>query len=445
LKTSKVGPPSRDSALSQDSLEVPGLAERTAAFLDGAHLREATARDVAPPVEFRWTCFMAEAFVGAALRQAGEKLDSVRHVALRVLHRGVAGKSAGRCSGPLQSSGPYAVAAVPCRSSLISDVLGGKDFHIDEEAQPEPAEEAEEEPASMKETDDAHLIYAKLCDASELAPYHVQTVTGLVASAGQGALNNAALLALTRHAQKLNKTSAAAAARLLETLLGLVTGKSTRMGLPALKALAVLLDAYAFNSLCCEAAAPKSAWTEERAALAQQRAGPDDSGGAARTLALALAREGSQNRTAKDVRKCCALADALLATVLFSAANAPTAARAAVVALLRLLTSPYPRARAHVAEQLYARLVELDVDVGGAALLATSADVDAVQEMLGEQQWDGDDVDDMRVCALRLAQKFGVDAEYSKLAEADAATAPKAAESTDELESYAYLVKDAGY
>ena len=142
-----------------------------------------------------------------------------------------------------------------------------------------------------------------------------------------------------------------------------------------------------------------------------------------------------QNTVPKRV---CATADALLAVLHATATTAPNAASIALSALIRCLCSPYPRVRAHVSEQLYARLVELAI-VDGCFLDPETLLV--AQDLLSSATWDTEEcADALNKTVVTLAEVLGIRDESGEKHITNITSKQK-----DELESYAHLIKDAGY
>jgi hypothetical protein len=150
-------------------------------------------------------------------------------------------------------------------------------------------------------------------------------------------------------------------------------------------------------------------------AIAANCIGPDEDEAFARNLVSALTAIAATPRCTRDVRKICVAADALLAALNAAAVNAPTAAGLALAAITRSLLSPYPRARASLA---------------------------AAQELLETVTWETEECSDaIYGTVLNLAGTLGIEPkDIQSRCIAKSMLKPK-----DELESYAHLVKDAGY
>ena len=194
-----------------------------------------------------------------------------------------------------------------------------------------------------------------------------------------------------------------------------------RMHLPLLRCLTVLIEAGALNQIL---------QTTSRIHNDPNALGLD--------LVSSLTLLAS-HKHASDVKKICAAVDALLAYLSAAAVSAPVLAHRSLATLLQCLHSPYPRIRAYIAEQVYARLVELSmvrncfVDMGP---------LSAAQELLCEINWGAEvnmeffnDVI-FRLCHILMIEKGHIQSQE----------APKVNhQECDELESYAYLVRVAGY
>jgi len=144
-------------------------------------------------------------------------------------------------------------------------------------------------------------------------------------------------------------------------------------------------------------------------------------------------------KVAKSVSKTCAVADALLAVLHATAITAWPVANASLMALLRCLVSPYPRLRVHIAEQMYARFVELSVF--DECFLDTEQLL-AAQNLLGCSIWDAEDCFNLTLDRVsRLALVFKIERGQIQ----PGLTTSSMKMPRDELDSYSNLVKEAGY
>jgi len=156
-------------------------------------------------------------------------------------------------------------------------------------------------------------------------------------------------------------------------------------------------------------------------------------------LTVAVSTLVSTPKCAKSVRVTCAVADALLALLNASATTSSLIADLVLTALLQCLHSPYPRARVYIAERLYGTLLELSVS----ECILKQAPLLTAQEILSNVTWEAEDcVSILEEAVVELARTLDIEAStLESLRMKRAADRP----SRDELESYAYLVKDAGY
>jgi len=197
--------------------------------------------------------------------------------------------------------------------------------------------------------------------------------------------------------------------------------ENIRSHLPLLRCLTALVDAGALHPIF-----------------------PQDSRRPATTRSLAcrlvknLSALVSSPRIAKHIAKTCAAADSLLAVLSATAAKSPLLAKSSLAALLRCLSCPFPRIRAHVAEELYARLVELSI-VEACYLGAKQLSV--AQTLLGDTAWAS------HTGAIRLEDtisRLSDVLEVEDQAEMEHTVSEKIP-SSDEFDSYNCLLRDAGH
>lgn len=342
---------------------------------------------------FSWGARESQELCCALLRHLSEKLDSVRKVSLQLL--------------PLLFK---RAPAVPMRNEIAVRLF-----------------------ANRKSTE----LPTRLCACLQLdGVYHSAILSGLIQSAGSRDSKMGTLFrhALVRHAmteaksQDNSDTFYIAKSLVLKTRsLGSRVSKAlsveerNRMHLPLLRCLTVLIEAGALNQIL---------QTTSRIHNDPNALGLD--------LVSSLTLLAS-HKHASDVKKICAAVDALLAYLSAAAVSAPVLAHRSLATLLQCLHSPYPRIRAYIAEQVYARLVELSmvrncfVDMGP---------LSAAQELLCEINWGAEvnmeffnDVI-FRLCHILMIEKGHIQSQE----------APKVNhQKCDELESYAYLVRVAGY
>ena len=406
---------------------IPALGERTAWLSSSDSLSFLVAET--PYMGFdsraRWTAVESEQFCCALLRHLGEKLDAVRNVALRLM--------------PILLK---VAPAIPKRSEIDDALSLGRMATID--------------------------LPTRLCTCLALGgAYHDAVFGGLFVSAGSsdsqsGERYKAALINYAVAATKVKDISDTT--RLANALIscayslrgskppklsdevyfkGFNAEERSRSFVPLMKCLTALLDGGAFLPLLTADGSRKlkssGSVLSISEAIAANCIGPDEDEAFARNLVSALTAIAATPRCTRDVRKICVAADALLAALNAAAVNAPTAAGLALAAITRSLLSPYPRARAHIAEQFYATLVELTI-VDGCFLAPGS--LAAAQELLETVTWETEECSDaIYGTVLNLAGTLGIEPkDIQSRCIAKSMLKPK-----DELESYAHLVKDAGY
>ena len=371
----------------------------------------------------KWTALESEQLCCAILRHLGEKLDAVRNVAFRLL--------------PIfLNFAPAVSKRKSVNDALILTRLDTTDLPV------------------------------RLCTCLGLGDaYHRAILSGLLVAAGSGdsQAGERCKAALIKYATMASKGQDQSDTVLLakslilyaEALIGPVSqtlasfplcnrlnaDERSRNFIPLMKCVTALLDAGAFSPLLSDPQNPKPTRrlvdriSENRVI---GRYGPDEDGAFAYCLVYALSRVAATPRCAKDVRKACATADALLAVLHATATTAPNAASIALSALIRCLCSPYPRVRAHVSEQLYARLVELAI-VDGCFLDPETLLV--AQDLLSSATWDTEEcADALNKTVVTLAAVLGIRDESGEKHITNITSKQK-----DELESYAHLIKDAGY
>ena len=343
---------------------------------------------------FSWGARESQELCCALLRHLSEKLDTVRKISLQLLPM-------------LFKRAP----AVPMRNEIeVRLFANGKSSELP----------------------------SRLCTCLQLkGAYHSAILSGLIQSAGSRDSKMGSLFrhALVHHAmteaktQDNSDTSYLARSFVLKTrTLGSRVSKApsveerSRMHLPLLRCLTALIEAGALNPIFQTASRVHS-----------------DPNALGLDLVISLTLLASYQHSS-DVKKICAAVDALLAYLSAAAVSAPVLAHRSLATLLQCLHSPYPRTRAYIAEQLYARLVELsmvrDCFVGMGPL-------SAAQELLCDINW-GAEVnmkffDDVifRLCHILMIEKGHIQSQEAP---------PKVNHTEcDELESYAYLVRVAGY
>lgn len=157
-------------------------------------------------------------------------------------------------------------------------------------------------------------------------------------------------------------------------------------------------------------------------------------------LAAALSTLVVTPKCAKNVRMTCAVADALLALLHASAISTSLTTDLALTALLQCLQFPYPCARVYISERLYGTLLELSVSE---ECCLKQAPLLKAQDILSNAPWDAEDSEGvLKEAVFELAHVLEI-----KTSEVESPRLKRAAERLpqDELESYSYLVKDAGY
>lgn len=440
--------PTPPSETTPASLKVPDLDERRRKFGDAERLPLSPAVDET----LLWTPALAHSLISVLLRQLGDKLSVVRATAARVLRNVLS---------------PDAVGLVPARPALVATLV------IDD----------------MDEDHDA-AVFRGLASAMAAAPtYHAACLGGLAVTAGafdsraseaarqalvdaalgyrgsRGGARDAARLArslvtvvddvcapkMKTKTAEMSTDDEDATHRCAATASALSREEAARAYLPVLRLGAAIVDSGAFTVLVDEEHARQASRTADdtdmdaRHAIASDRAKPDDPQSIASVLVDTLARVALSRRCTTDVRKTCAVADALLATLSLCASAGPRNARKATAALVALLGLPLPRARAHIAEQLFARFVDVGL---GSQTTFTPDQLGLGQSRLAQYAWD-DDVPLADLIQRRddLAATLGITEHHAKFAailDRRHAPAPNT-RPTDELESYAALVKDAGY
>jgi hypothetical protein len=400
-----------------ESRIVPALGERAFKFMTLGSLKSLVIARPYLNVDStpKWTALESEQLCCSLLKHLGEKLDSVRNTTLGLLPAFI-----------------QQVPAVPRRKDIEVALLSGG-VNID--------------------------LPVRLCTCLALGGvYHDAALSGLVISAGStnskaSARCKEALIQYATAATKIQgqpDTVRLAKALILQVraLLGITlekpsTEERNRSYLPLLKSLVALLDADAFTPLFVNSPEPKqNIFADEQTiseVISLDRCSPGDQDVFGCHLVAALTALAAAPKYAKDIRKICATADALLAALNATAATVPSAANLALVALLQCLQVPYPRARAHIAEQLYARLVELSI---ASECFLDRDSIAAAQELLSNASWDAEG------CANVLSETVFQIADVLEIERGH--FLPKETTSTsnrpkDELETYASLVKDAGY
>mmetsp|Transcript_17802 Transcript_17802/g.55568 ORF Transcript_17802/g.55568 Transcript_17802/m.55568 type:complete len:1175 (+) Transcript_17802:28-3552(+) len=336
----------------------------------------------------RWPVGASEQVCCALMRQLGEKLDSVRNVALGLFPKFL-----------------HTAPVVPARGNV------GILLFSDRESVDLPA---------------------RLCACLALGRvYQGAVLSGLVISAGTS--NSTVSLrfreALTQHAiEAYDRQDDQALSSLAEALLSLTralvqaTSEETiRNSLPVLKCLCALVDADSFTRFF--KMIPNEPENPERFAYC---------------LVDVISKLIATPKYSKDVPRLCAAADVLLAVFQASAASLTVVVKNSLTGLLRCLRSPYPTVCAYVAEQLYTRLLELSITdhclLGSERLLSAQA-------VLGSVAWDGENADSLENAASQLASALEIERSAPQQSQ------PAAAHNRikDQLDSYACLVQDAGF
>ncbi|KAJ8608498.1 hypothetical protein CTAYLR_005747 [Chrysophaeum taylorii] len=426
---------------SSDAMIVPDAVARAAAYLGPAAAEELPPAAQQPPLLCFWTPAMAHSLVDVALRQLGEKLDVVRNEAETVLRKLL-------CSDD--------VASVPRRGALR---------------------------AALFSDDRPRFFFEALTRAMAAAPTYLDScLGGLAVTAGSGdskASDEARKALLSTARDWAKKKNLAAIARLARSLVAALADvcffaskkkeprradddpeakhrasataaalsreEAARAYVPLLRLAASLVDSTPFRGFFVEPAPTDRFTTPGGENL--EVVDHDDDDSIASVLVTTLARVAASRRCATDVRKTRVVADALLAAV---SLQAPRNARKAAASVLSLLALPMPRARAHVSEQLYARLVELGLDDHHRKNAFSPDQLRAAQDRLETSIWDDDaPLDKLRIQVDVLADDLGIRDEVARLvAILDTRIthrAAAAAKTPDELESYASLIRDAGY
>jgi len=195
-----------------------------------------------------------------------------------------------------------------------------------------------------------------------------------------------------------------------------------RFHLPFLRCLAALVDAGALHPIF---------QTDVKGSVA--------TGSLAYHLVSSLSTLIASPRLAKQVSKTCAAADSLLAVLSATAATSPLLANLSLAALVRSLTSPFPRIRAYVAEQLYTRLIELSIV--NECFLDTEK-LSLAQVLLGNAAWG------VSTCMFHLEDTVSQLTQALVINNDDVdiqKPARRTPQRSDELDSYTCLVRDAGY
>eukprot|EP00629_Pelagomonadales_sp_RCC1024_P016920 CAMPEP_0119278644 /NCGR_PEP_ID=MMETSP1329-20130426/19442_1 /TAXON_ID=114041 /ORGANISM="Genus nov. species nov., Strain RCC1024" /LENGTH=1235 /DNA_ID=CAMNT_0007279161 /DNA_START=508 /DNA_END=4215 /DNA_ORIENTATION=+ len=356
---------------------------------------------------FRWTAVASEQLCCALFRHLGEKLDTVRNVALRCL-----------------STFFQKVPAVPRRREIETILFFNKQSNFP----------------------------VRLCACLQLGGiYQDAILSGLIISAGS---NDSRVSRSFRGALLKFSSEAARAQDYLDTLVLARTfsqnisafgstmntpcnsadflkmsspEEQKRTLLPLLRCITAVVNAGAFAPLF-DVVIPKASnqGCFRRATV--------------RTLAAAVSTLVFRPKCTRDVRVTCAVADALLALLHASAITSPLISELALTALLQCLHSPYPRARAYIAERLYGTLLELSVSE---ICFLRQVSLLTAQAILSNVRWDAEDCAGiLKEAVVELACTLEV--EGRKL-ESPRLMGVTDVPSRDELESYAYLVKDAGY
>lgn len=233
--------------------------------------------------------------------------------------------------------------------------------------------------------------------------------------------------------------------RALATAATLSKEESTRAYVPLARVTAAILDSPAMRAIIEPKEKPALADDigDAKQAINQDRVNPDDDESLLSVLVATLARVAASRRCTSDVRRTCAVSDALLAAVSLCVPTAPGNARKATASLVASLASPMPRARAHVAEQLFGRLVELGL---GDQTAFTLEQLGAAQGTIGDAVWDDDTpIFHLRERQALLADQLGIREQVDRVTAVIDKRSRASAPQKDELESYASLVKDAGF
>ena len=106
--------------------------------------------------------------------------------------------------------------------------------------------------------------------------------------------------------------------------------------------------------------------------------------------------------------------------------------------IMILLGHRFPRVRKAAAEQLYLRLLELEDMMEG-------DNYDKVLETLSTTVWDGEDLKRVREERDAVARLLGLEPPTASTVESTGGKENKNRQKSDDLESYASLVKEAGY
>ena len=416
-----------------------------------------------------WTPDMSQALVGVVLRQLGEKLDVVRESAKKVLSKAITDVA-------ILPSRPALAALIeeedifPGLAALLiaapvyaAPILGGllvtagsSDSYAADKAMSALLATVKHA-STQRDLRSVALILRVLttivedvCLTSSSPQYKGPTTTQLVQSTD------------TTSGEYLDMSTEEPPLHLVIAEASFVSKEeAARAYVPALRCLGAILD----NGTARVLYEPPPGDDVERTRRALERVGlpadmeelamgktredPDDRDSLFSKVVATLARIAASKRAGFDLKRTNTTVDALLSAVSL-ADLAPENIRKAIAAVIAHLASPMPRARAYVAEQLYARLVDL------AHVKQGPFDVDRLRQArdrLAAINWDGGGslspppLTEYRGHRDALANDLDISSQLSRVA----AILDKRSSNTpsttkpDDLESYAALVKDAGY
>lgn len=381
----------------------------------------------------RWSVKASEYVCCALLRLLGEKLDSVRNIILGLF--------------PIFLHGSP---AVPRRReielTLFTD-MGGMD------------------------------LPARLCSCLLLgSAYHSAVLSGLIILAGSNDSRSSSrfLEALIQHALTFESTpqiNLLLANNLILQLYSLLRALSpawdrslkltaeekNRSSLPILKCTSALIDAGTFARLfyvpMISLTGSGSHCTFPGLIRPLHKLTPSHTNYLAHYLIGALTDFITMPKYATNVPNMCAAADVLLAVFYAGATSAPAgpaglaaaaaaaATKSALSVILECLCSPYPRVRAYVAEQLYGRLLELSL---ADDCLLTPKQLLATQDFLESNTWNVEGFPTILQDAISgLAHTLVIKCPFIKWHQTD--DHPRVSRNASEFDSYAFLVKDAGF
>jgi hypothetical protein len=337
----------------------------------------------------------------ALLKQLAEKLDVVR-------------KCAGEALEQLISSNSPRIPYMPSRPALVEALqLSNRPAVV--------GSGASDMTWASSNWALAHVTFPMVVKLILLDEYHEAVVAGLVVSVGglTEAVVKSASSSLLQLTKSLDKAKAKRdISHLGHTLVALFAAhrKDDRVIVPLLKTSEVLLESGAFNVL-----------REMPAADGDSDVSASSSGWGLELLAaVKLELYGC-----RDVKKLFGAIDVYLGLLTFGERVRTDVLKQC----LMLLAHRYPRVRKFAAERLYTKILVSD------GVLPTQELCDRVSEMLSAVAWDGE-LEEIKPSQLELAALLEIELPAPKKAgERKQSTKSKA----DELESYQFLVRDAGY